>query len=289
MTLASRRAIVSVQPFRQLRDRRLFAPQHVRERWTLAAIALPHRFRSIEWPAQRTRSDQLQVLGVRPHQRHGRPGRPARLEAARRDGSGIPDLLGQHPARGSHARHGDEQRQRIVTAAQLVVTPLAAEQRPGSAAAGAVESAPVVVLAITVAVVAVPAWARGRVDLQQCIGHLDARGDERILRAAQAEANQLQEVDAHLGAGRQARILLLVANRHDQVGEAALRREHLRGRHAHVVARHLLCPRAAGCRVPRSSPRGARSSNRRTRVPGRGRRRADRARRPRARRCIRRA
>ena len=73
---------------------------------------------------------------------------------------------------------------------------LAGQQRPAAPAPGAVIGAAVIVLAIAVAIVAMPDRARGGVGLQQRIGDPDRIEDQRVVGAAQAEAHQLEELGA---------------------------------------------------------------------------------------------
>ncbi len=87
-----------------------------------------------------------------------------------------------------------------------------------------------------------PARTRGRVELEQRIGHFHARQDQRIVGAAQPEAHQLQEVDAHLRAHGQARIAAEVPDRHGALGQPAVLGRGLRRGDAHVVSRHAVEP-----------------------------------------------
>jgi hypothetical protein len=95
-------------------------------------------------------------------------------------------LLRQHAAGARHRRHRLEIRQGIAPGGELVVPALAGQQRPASPAPGAVIGAPVIVLAIAVAVVAVPDRAAGCVGLEQGIRNPDRIEDQPILGTAQA-------------------------------------------------------------------------------------------------------
>src|SRR3569832_2010568 len=90
---------------------------------------------------------------------------------------------------------------------------LAREQRPRAAHAAAVEGRAVRVLAVTVAVVAVPRGAARRLHAEQRVGDLDARDDERIVRLAQAETHELLEIGADLFLRRQSRVLQAILDR----------------------------------------------------------------------------
>ena len=65
--------------------------------------------------------------------------------------------------------HRGEQPPRLVVMAgrELVMRALAGQQRPGPADAGAVEGPAILVLAVAVAVVALPARTARQIDLQQ--------------------------------------------------------------------------------------------------------------------------
>src|SRR3569832_2207680 len=90
---------------------------------------------------------------------------------------------------------------------------LAREQRPRAAHAAAVEGRAVRVLAETVAVVAVPRGAARRLHAEPRVGALDARDDARIVRLAQAETHELQEIGADLFLRRQSRVLQAILDR----------------------------------------------------------------------------
>ena len=118
-----------------------------------------------------SRNHELDEFGMRPSQRHRRAGRLSGKKPPLRQGRAVPHLLRHHAARPGHRRHGFEIRRRIVSSDQFVVTAFAGEKRPRTAPAGAVERPPVSVLAIAVAVVAVPSGPVRRIHFEQCIGN----------------------------------------------------------------------------------------------------------------------
>jgi len=72
-------------------------------------------------------------------------------------------------------------------------------------------------LAIAVAIVAVSYRATGCVGLQQCIGDPDRVEDQRIVRTAQAETDELQELDTDQFVGGHAAAFGAVVERDDLV------------------------------------------------------------------------
>ena len=116
------------------------------------------------------RHQKLDEFGMSPGERHRRAARPAPKQETGRDRVGVPNLLGDHPARARHRRHRRQIRERIVAGAQLVMAALAGQQRPAAADAGAVKGPAVLMLAIAVAAIAVPHRPRRRVALQQRVG-----------------------------------------------------------------------------------------------------------------------
>jgi hypothetical protein len=92
---------------------------------------------------------------------------------------------------------------------------LAGQQRPASPAPGSVIGASVIVLAIAVAVVAVPDRTTGRIGLEQRVGHPERIEDQRIVCAAQAETDELEELGADQLVGAHAAIVDAVVNRDD--------------------------------------------------------------------------
>ena len=69
----------------------------------------------------------------------------------------------------------------------------AGEQRPCAALSPALVGAAVFALAVAVVVVASPAGAEGRVELEDGIDHLERIDDERVVGAADAVADELKE------------------------------------------------------------------------------------------------
>src|SRR5215469_7662558 len=92
---------------------------------------------------------------------------------------------------------------------------LACQQRPSSPASGAVIRAAVIVLAIAVAIVAMPHWTTGCLSLEQRVGDAERVEDQRIMSATQTEANELQKLGANeLVAGDAATIGTVVDGDH---------------------------------------------------------------------------
>src|SRR5579862_7594245 len=98
--------------------------------------------------------EELEEFGVRPQQWHcgarGSAGQEPQLGNCRP----IPDLLGQQSSSASTAPHCVQIRQRIFTTLQSEMSPLADEQRPGTADALPIKDRSVGVLAIAIAVIA---------------------------------------------------------------------------------------------------------------------------------------
>src|SRR5208283_2152831 len=132
----------------------------------------------------------------------------------------------------------------------------AGEQRPGPPAATAVIRTAIVVLAVTVVIVSVPARSVGGVDLEQGIGEPHAADDQRIVGAAQTEAHELQKIDADLRVGAQTRIQDLIFDRQDAADRAAVA-DGQRWSYAHVIAGNaeLLRERRIAHRGPILEPR----------------------------------
>ena len=105
-----------------------------------------------------------------PGQGHGRARRAAEVEPAFGDVVGVPDLLGDHPAVAGERLHGVQEPDGLVATArgQLEVGALAGQQRPGAADPHLPSNGRAVsLLAVAVAVVAVPGRAARGLDLQE--------------------------------------------------------------------------------------------------------------------------
>src|SRR6266404_6245434 len=124
------------------------------------------------------RDQKLEEFGVRPDEGHGSARRPAGGEPELGDGVGVPNLLGEEAPHARAAAHRLEIGQGILAALQREVPPLADEQRPAAPDALPVEWAPVGVLAVAVAIVAMVERAGRSLDLQDMIDHAN-----RILHA----------------------------------------------------------------------------------------------------------
>ena len=180
-------------------------------------VAVPGGGGPVDRVAQGDRAEQLHVLGVRPGKGHRRAAGTAGEQAAVGDRAGVPDLFGQHPAARRHPAHRLEVGSRIATCRQLVVAALADQERPATTDPGAVEGAPVLVLPVAVAAVAVPGGSAGRLGPEERVRDRERREDPRVVRHPQAEAHQGQEVRAdHLVGRRHGRPGWLVAHRYER-------------------------------------------------------------------------
>ena len=126
----------------------------------LDQIALHGLRRLIEDLAVANRAAQLDVFRMRPHQRTSRAGGLAAKKFQRRNVGRIPDLFGKQTAlsRSGILHHGQQRLGLIaMSGGESVVRALSGQQGPGAADAGAIKGGAVFVLAIAVAVVAIPA------------------------------------------------------------------------------------------------------------------------------------
>ena len=121
----------------------------------------------------RDRPQQLDILRVRPHQRHGRPGKFAQFQAQFGDIGGIPDLLRQHATLRTEAFKSLDIRPHIVAGGQLVVRSLSGQERPCPALPPAQEGPAIVALPVAVMVIASPAWPDGGFHLKHVVDHLE--------------------------------------------------------------------------------------------------------------------
>ncbi len=131
-----------------------------------------------------------------PHQRARRPRRFSHEQLALRDIGCVPYLFGNEAACSCRIFHHAQQRLGGggASSGKFVVGSFTGEQRPGAANSRAVERRTVLVLPVSVAVVAVPAWTLGKFSAQQFIDNLDRVHHSRIIGRAQAEAHQSQRI-----------------------------------------------------------------------------------------------
>src|SRR3981189_1391239 len=78
-------------------DRSMLPPKGMSNGRTTSLIAPPYGTRTINRAPEMARDHQLDELGMRPDERHPRPGRPPRLEPAARDGSASHTCSGNMP------------------------------------------------------------------------------------------------------------------------------------------------------------------------------------------------
>ena len=137
------------------------------------------------------RRQQVQKFRVRPNERHGAARRLAGFEPACGYCRPVPDLFRNEAPRSGHSRHHLQVGQRIDAQQDIEIAALAGEQRPGAADAGAVEGAPILVLAVAVGVIAVIGDAVRRLDLEDAVGDLQRVLDARVPGVTQAQAGQV--------------------------------------------------------------------------------------------------
>src|SRR5690242_20617014 len=104
----------------------------------------------IEYAPVRRRAQQLDVLAMRPHQRHCRAGLPSATEQLRRDVSLIPNLFRQQPRAVGKSLDRADIWADVASRREFVMPALAGEQRPWPAPAGPGVGAAVVALAVSV-------------------------------------------------------------------------------------------------------------------------------------------
>src|ERR1019366_8510790 len=136
-----------------------------------------------------------------PHQRHGGARRPPEIHVNLRPVRLIPNLLGQKPRRRAKAFHGSNEWLHVVARGELVMPALAREQGPGAALPPGSKRTAVLTLSISVVIVAVPAGAEWRINLEHGVHHPQGIHDERIIRFADPVADQLKKtpIDNFLG------------------------------------------------------------------------------------------
>src|SRR5437870_11849829 len=108
---------------------------------------------------------------MRPAERHCRTRRFTAFHASLRQIGVIPNLLRQHAAFIGKAFERADKSHRISAGSQLVMAALAGQQWPATASAGSIIGAAVVLLAVTIVIVAPPAWTLRQVPLQDLIDH----------------------------------------------------------------------------------------------------------------------
>src|SRR6266567_7807445 len=126
------------------------APDFVPALERLGHVTPERRLDSIEADAIMKTAHQRNVFGMGPAQGHRRSGWPALLHAAIGQVSGVPKLLGDHPAFVGELLHRPNERHRIPPDRQFEMAALASQNRPGAANTRAVESRAVVFLAVAV-------------------------------------------------------------------------------------------------------------------------------------------
>src|SRR4029079_11045396 len=101
---------------------------------------------------------QFDVLGMRPHERHGRTGRVSDEQPSIGNVGAVPDLLREKAVLTRERLHGVRKLLRDVSApgGELVVGTLTRQQRPCATDAGSVEGPAVGVLTVPVTLIAVP-------------------------------------------------------------------------------------------------------------------------------------
>ena len=138
---------------RQCRNRRLVTPACVFGRRCPASVALPHGVEKLDRSPVTARDQQLEELGMRPHQGHGAAGRPPGKQKALRYRLGVPYLLRQEAAGAGTTVNGAQILDRILAGLQGEMAPFAGEERPGAPDPVAIIGPAIVVFAVAVLVV----------------------------------------------------------------------------------------------------------------------------------------
>src|SRR5271163_241803 len=128
---------------------------------------------------------------MRPYQWTGRARRFAGKQFSIGDGAAIPDLLRNQASRSSRTLDYTQQffSPGGISSREFVVSAFARQQRPRPSDTRAVERRAVFMFSITVAVVAIPTEAIGKLHRQQLVDDLDRVQNPRIIRRAQTEAH----------------------------------------------------------------------------------------------------
>src|SRR5438552_13300015 len=123
---------------------------------------------------------------MRPYERHRRTRRSAVEQVPLRKIDAIPNLLRNQPARARVRGHrASEQHGDVVSAGgKLVVGAFADQEWPAAPDAGAVERRTVFMLAIPVAVIAMPHRPGGSIALEQSVDYGNGVEDARIVSGA---------------------------------------------------------------------------------------------------------
>ena len=103
------------------------------------------------------------------------------------------------------------------------VSALSRQDGPQPPDAAPIEGRTILLLAVAVSVVAVPNRAPGRVDLEKGVRHGKTAAHDRIVRAAKAEADELEKIDADLLVGRQRSPWLAILDFHVAVKRRGIR------------------------------------------------------------------
>ena len=121
-----------------------------------------------------------------PYKRHRRTRRSAVEKVPLRKIDAIPNLLRNQPARARLRGHRLSEPHGDVAPAggELIMRAFADQQRPAAADAGAVERRTVFMLAIPVAVIAMPHRTGGGLALEQLVDYGNGVDDARIIRGA---------------------------------------------------------------------------------------------------------
>src|SRR5678816_1460045 len=123
--------------------------------------------------AVRGGAHQLDVLGMRPGQRHGASGRAADAPAGPGTIRQRPHLLGQQARLRGKPLHGPDERPYVAPGRQLVVPPLSREQRPGMSVSPSLIGPAIFPLPVAVVVVASPAGAERGVYPEDRVHHAE--------------------------------------------------------------------------------------------------------------------
>ena len=135
---------------------------------------------------------------MRPHQRHCRARELAEVKLPLGEVIRIPNLLRKQAVVGKRL-HGLQQVFSTfqVAGSDFVVRSLARQQRPEATYPRTIVGTSILMFAVAVVVVAVPAGPRGCFHFQLRVDDFDGVQNARIIGGAQAKANQRQSIHRH--------------------------------------------------------------------------------------------
>ncbi len=160
--------------------------------WPGRQIPIGHVGYQVKHLAVGCRPQQGQIFGVGPYQRHGGAGRLAAPHALLGAVGRVPHLFAEQPAVSEPFECADVGLD-VAARGQLVVGPLAGEQRPRAPAPPAQVRPAIVALAVAVMVIAAPNGSRRRFDPQAVIDDPQRILDQWIAGLADAITHQFEK------------------------------------------------------------------------------------------------